>query len=103
MNSFSTIVPQRAAHCPLLFYAILANSALHQSRVLGIEDERSAEYQSRCIKIMIDHMDDHEYVPDENFLAAVILLRSCEELSGKARSLQKLGQTLTRSQQMKTK
>ena len=76
-------MPQRAAHYPLLLYAILANSSFHRSKMAGIPDESSGEYQALCVKILLRSLGDPEYVPGEIFLAAIVILRSCEELSGK--------------------
>ncbi|EXJ73101.1 uncharacterized protein A1O5_04250 [Cladophialophora psammophila CBS 110553] len=84
VSHFTTTVPQRAAHCPLLFYAIIAAASIHRSRVQGVPDQFYEEYQARCIRILIRFLDDPEYSPDENFLAAIVVLRKGEEMSGNA-------------------
>jgi Fungal specific transcription factor domain len=87
------VVPQRAAHYPLLLYAIFALAALHRSRTLkDINQEASyheaSEYHDLCLQIMIPVLDDAHSAFDVNFLASVIVLRSYEEMSGESSWLQ---------------
>ncbi|OAP58086.1 hypothetical protein AYL99_07176 [Fonsecaea erecta] len=88
---FTTTVPQRAAHCPLLFYAIIAAASIHRSRVQGLPDQFYEEYQAKCIRILIRFLDDPDYSPDENFLAAIVVLRKGEEMSDEDRMCHLLG------------
>lgn len=83
LSHFTTVVPQRAIHCPLLFYAIVAAASVHRSRVSGVPDQCYQEYQAKCIRILLRFLDDLEYSPDENLLAAIVILRKGEEMSGK--------------------
>lgn len=83
-NSFSSLVPQRAGHFPVLLYAILAHASLHRDRLRGRDEDASSVYQNRCLQIMIPLLDNGGVSLDENFLAAVVILRSCEEMSGKS-------------------
>lgn len=80
---FTTIVPQRAVHCPLLLYSIIATASIHRSRMFGQADEFSEEYQAKCVRILIRFLDDLDSSLDENFLASVVVLRKCEEMSGR--------------------
>ncbi|OQU96485.1 Fungal specific transcription factor domain-containing protein [Cladophialophora immunda] len=91
VSHFTTTVPQRAAHCPLLFYAIIAAASIHRSRVQGVPDQFYEEYQAKCIRILIRYLDDPEYSPDENFLAAIVVLRKGEEMSDEDRMCHLLG------------
>jgi hypothetical protein len=77
-------VPQRAAHFPVLLYAMLAHASLHRDRLRSRDEDASSVYQNRCLQIMIPLLDNGGVSLDENFLAAVVILRSCEEMSGKS-------------------
>ncbi|KAH0830917.1 Zn(II)2Cys6 transcription factor [Fonsecaea pedrosoi] len=91
VSHFTTTVPQRAVHCPLLLYAIIAAASIHRSRVQGVPDQFYEEYQAKCIRILIRFLDDPDYSPDENFLAAIVILRKGEEMSDEDRMCHLLG------------
>lgn len=78
---FGSEVPQRAVHYPVLLYAIFALASLHRNTLLGIEDTVPEEYHNQCLQLLIPVLDDPQGVVDENFLAAVVILRSYEEMS----------------------
>jgi hypothetical protein len=82
MSHFASVVPARAAHCRLLLYAILAHASQHRNRLLGESDSLSRSYQDRCLRILIRFLNNAQFVPDEDFLAALVILRSWEEMSG---------------------
>ncbi|UDD59891.1 hypothetical protein AFCA_007309 [Aspergillus flavus] len=92
---FAKVVPQRAANCPALLYAILSASARHLSRsqylrtnevlCLGkklpfLGDDAALEYQSSCISQLMSLSGNPAEVADENLLAAAVILRFYEEV-----------------------
>ncbi|KAB8256881.1 hypothetical protein BDV32DRAFT_160880 [Aspergillus pseudonomiae] len=92
---FAKVVPQRAANCPALLYAIFSASARHLSRsqylrtnevlCLGkklpfLGDEAALEYQSLCISHLMSLSGNPAEVADENLLAAAVILRFYEEV-----------------------
>jgi hypothetical protein len=52
------------------------------SILAGREDIESPHYVSECLRILIDTLEDPLEHLDENLLAAVVLLRTHEEMSG---------------------
>lgn len=77
---FRTVVPQRAATCPLLLNAIYALSARHLSRVGDYDPLVSNRYHQECLKYVIPVLDDSSAILDENLLASTIILRHLEEI-----------------------
>nr|RBQ84521.1 hypothetical protein FVER53263_01520 [Fusarium verticillioides] len=77
---FGREVPKRARQLPLLAYSILAFSSRHQVMITGIDDEKSEEYHSHALRILIPILDDPMSSLDENLLAAAVLLRLYEEM-----------------------
>ena len=75
-------MPKRAAHYPVLANAISAIASRHLNVLSGLDDDESAHYVNECLKILITNLEDPLGHWDENFLAAVVLLRSHEEFSG---------------------
>jgi len=75
-------VPKRAAHYPVLANAIFALASRHLNVLTGSDDSASPHYVSKCLQILINNLEDPLGHWDENFLAAVIILRSHEEMSG---------------------
>lgn len=76
-------MPKRALYCPIIRNAIFAVSARQLSLLAGKEDNESDQYVSECLRILITALEDPLDYLDENLLAAVILLRNHEEMSGK--------------------
>lgn len=83
LSHFTTVVPQRAAHCVLLYHAIISAASIHRSRVFNVPDALSAEHQAKCRRILIQFLNDPDYLLDDNFLATIVVLRKGEEMSGK--------------------
>lgn len=79
---FGREVPKRAAHYPVLANAIFALSSRHLNLLAGSADNESPQYVSECLQILITNLEDPLGHWDENLLAAVIILRSHEEMSG---------------------
>ncbi|KAF5577455.1 hypothetical protein FPANT_10397 [Fusarium pseudoanthophilum] len=82
---FGRELPKRARQLPLLAYSILAFSSRHQVMITGVDDEKSEEYHSHALRILIPILDDPMSSLDENLLAAAVLLRLYEEMCGCAR------------------
>lgn len=77
---FSTTVPALAAHCELLFYAILTFSSRHLSLIDPHDGLEAEEFHEKCLNILI-LFSNEVTILDENLLAATVLLRVYEELS----------------------
>ncbi|KAL2436836.1 hypothetical protein ABEF95_014779 [Exophiala dermatitidis] len=80
-SHFGNEIPRRAAHYPVIRSAIFAVSSRHMSLIAGAEDDESPHYVSECLRILITALEDPMGHFDENLLAAIILLRTHEELS----------------------
>ncbi|KIV82255.1 hypothetical protein PV11_04378 [Exophiala sideris] len=80
-HHFGKEIPKRAAYYPVLKYAIFAVSSRHLCLLRGKKDDESHEYVSKCLRILIAALEDPLGHLDENLLAAVILLRTHEEMS----------------------
>lgn len=93
-SHFGNEIPRRAAHYPVIRNAIFAVSSRHLSLLAGTEDNESPQHVSECLRILITALEDPLGHFDENLLAAVILLRTHEELSGKT-SIEILGRACT--------
>ncbi|KIX10229.1 uncharacterized protein Z518_01310 [Rhinocladiella mackenziei CBS 650.93] len=78
---FGKEIPKRAAHYPVIKYAIFAVSSRQMSLLAGTEDNESPQYVSECLRILIAALEDPMGHFDENLLAAIILLRTHEEMS----------------------
>ena len=79
---FATEVPRRAFHSPLLMNAILAVSA-KQLNLTGVEaNTHSEHYHSECLGLLIPKLNHPTEALNENTLAAIVILRSYEEMSG---------------------
>ncbi|KAL9109913.1 MAG: hypothetical protein Q9227_005436 [Pyrenula ochraceoflavens] len=77
---FAQVVPQRAAVCLPLLYAIFAVSAKELSRTAVFDEKVSDQYHQMCLEYMIPAMNDTATIMDENMLAATVILRYLEEL-----------------------
>lgn len=55
---FATVVPHRAAVCPILLNAIFACSARHLARVRGFDPYISDKYHQECLKHLIPMLRD---------------------------------------------
>lgn len=75
-------MPKRAFRSPLLAFSILAFSSRDWCSLKGVDDAWSDAYYSRALQILIPVLDDPIELLDENVLAAIVLLRLHEEMSG---------------------
>ncbi len=79
---FGKEIPRRAAQHPVIAYGIFAMASRHLSILSGVEeDNESPRYLHECLNMVINILEDPLGHSDESLLAAVILLRSHEEMS----------------------
>jgi hypothetical protein len=81
---FGILVPQRAVNNCILFKAVIAFSACHQTRTSGRYRDLGHVYHAACIRDPLEIMDEIRPEMQGDYLAATCLLRSYEILSGKA-------------------
>jgi hypothetical protein len=90
-NLFGTLVPQRAIQNSILFKAIIAFSACHESRTrpCGRYQELGHVFHGACVRDLLKVLNDVHPTPDiqgevqGEHLTATCLLRSYEILNGK--------------------
>ncbi|MCJ1399182.1 hypothetical protein MMC11_002384 [Xylographa trunciseda] len=80
LRHFALVVPQRAAICPPLLYAVFAVSARHLSRIGTYDPYAADRYYEKCLNHLTKMMDDEAASMDENLLAATVVLRWLEEI-----------------------
>src|ERR1700761_9437840 len=79
---FATFVPHLALRCPILLHAILAFSASHLSRLDGSCNEiDAAEYHGKCVKGLIQALEDPATAMDNILPLSTVILRVYEMLS----------------------
>ncbi|KAF2152171.1 hypothetical protein K461DRAFT_163115 [Myriangium duriaei CBS 260.36] len=81
---FATEVPRRALFYPAIKNALLALSSRHLCFLKESADTESARYVGPSLRVMIHCLNDPLGHWDENLLAAMVLLRLHEEMSGKS-------------------
>ncbi|KAJ2897484.1 hypothetical protein MKZ38_004651 [Zalerion maritima] len=81
---FATEVPRRACNFPLLADSIIAFSSRHISLISprAVDPTSPATYYSRALQRLIPILDGPIEAFSEDILAAIVLLRSYEEMSG---------------------
>jgi hypothetical protein len=67
---------------PILLHAIFAVSAQNMSLVSTYDEGEGPHYYSECISLLIPIISQVEEDCDENVLAATVILRMYEEMSG---------------------
>ncbi|KAK9798029.1 putative Transcription factor domain-containing protein [Seiridium cardinale] len=84
---FATEVPRRALQQPLLAYSLKAVASRQLSLVSSIGDIDPAAYYSQALTILISKLSGPVEGLDENILAALVLLRTYEEITGRLGSM----------------
>lgn len=79
---FGETVPRRALDNSVLFKAIIAFAACHESRTSGTMQELELAFHAACVHDMLEVMDDFDPGLRGDYLAATCLLRSYEILTG---------------------
>tara|TARA_R110002003_G_scaffold110_3_gene9272 strand:+ start:11970 stop:13088 length:1119 start_codon:yes stop_codon:yes gene_type:complete len=77
---FAIEVPKRAAHFPVILNGLLGLAARHLWLMEKTPEDHSQPYVDQCLQALIVALEDPLAHWDENFLAAVILLRLHEEM-----------------------
>ena len=90
---FGREIPRRAAHHPILASGIFAMASRHLSLLSHTAVDDSPRYVDECLQVLISALEDPQGHQDENVLAAIILLRSHEELSDNDERCHALGTT----------
>ncbi|MCJ1474258.1 hypothetical protein MMC13_002916 [Lambiella insularis] len=80
LRHFALVIPQRAAICPPLLYAIFAVSARHLNRISTYDPYAADRYYEKCLSHLTNMMNDEAASMDENLLAATVILRWLEEI-----------------------
>ncbi|KAL2836681.1 hypothetical protein BJY01DRAFT_221737 [Aspergillus pseudoustus] len=78
---FRTYIGNTAATDITLLYAVLAVSARHQSTSLHWHSHIADEYQKRCLRSLIEALDDEENTLKDTILASAVILRFFEEMT----------------------
>jgi hypothetical protein len=84
---FATEVPRRALGVPLLAYSIIAVASRQLSLVSSIGNTDPAAYYSQALNLLISRLNSPVGDSDENILAALVLLRTYEEITGRLGSM----------------
>lgn len=79
---FALVVPWRAAFCPPLLDAALALSARCLSRTTDFDSYISNRYYQRCLNALISTLGIADALKNQDLFAAVVLLRTLEEIDG---------------------
>jgi hypothetical protein len=79
-RQFTLNVTVLAKSSPILLYAIISYAARH----LG-DNNTADEFQDKCIVLLIPLLSTETIAHDESILCAIVILRVCEQLSGKSR------------------
>jgi hypothetical protein len=67
-----------ARKSPIVLNAVISFAARHMKRGLVADSA-----QQRCVELLIPHLSCDEVSKDEAVLSAIVILRVCEQLSGK--------------------
>lgn len=79
-RQFTLKVSTLARKSPILLHAVVSFAARHMKRNLVADSA-----QQRCVELLIPHLSCDEVSKDEAILCAIVILRVCEQLSGKRR------------------
>ena len=83
---FAEVVPLQALDSPILFKAIIAFSASHQSKTREFSSEEVLRLHDACLKDLIAALENIDLSRQAEYLAAACLLRSYEILNGDTRN-----------------
>lgn len=79
-RQFTLKVSTLARKSPILLHAVISFAARHMKHSLVADSA-----QQRCVELLIPHLSSDEVSKDEAILCAIVILRVCEQLSGKRR------------------
>lgn len=78
---FAQEVPKRAVRKPMVFFAVLALSSLHQSLMTSGDALEATFYHGRCLELVILELSKPTY--DDTLFATMVCMRVYEELDDK--------------------
>lgn len=78
-RQFTLNITALAKTSPILLYAVISYAARH----LG-DNDAADQSQERCIELLIPLLSTETIANDETILCAIVILRVCEQLSGKS-------------------
>ncbi|PNP42445.1 hypothetical protein TGAMA5MH_05186 [Trichoderma gamsii] len=78
-RQFTLNVTALAKSSPILLYAVISYAARH----LG-HNNTADQFQEKCIGLLIPLLSTETIANDETILCAIVILRVCEQLSGKS-------------------
>lgn len=79
---FALVVPCRAAVCPPLMDAAFALSARYLSRTTDFDEYIADRYYQRCLNSLVPMFGDPEALLNRDLFAAIVVLRTLEEIEG---------------------
>lgn len=79
---FTIVVPRLARSSPILLKAVCAFAARHLSYTLGYDPSISEDFHKQCIRLLIPALSVPEIATDDTLLAALVLLRLYEHMTG---------------------
>lgn len=77
-RQFTLKMSTLARKSPIVLNAVISFAARHMKRGLVADSA-----QQRCVELLIPHLSCDEVSKDEAVLSAIVILRVCEQLSGK--------------------
>jgi len=79
---FRSFVGSTVLNDAAVLYAVLAVCARHREITTGVGDQKSNEYERKCLEVLIPSLNDTTKVLQETTLASALLLRLLEEMTG---------------------
>lgn len=76
---FTINIPNLARISPILLNAVVCFAARHMRHGVAADSA-----QQRCVELLIPHLSSDEVGKDDVILCAIVILRVCEQLSGKS-------------------
>jgi len=83
---FGQEVPRRAVRIPMVLYAVLALSSIHQSLLTKCDANEGSYYHGRCLELVIRELSKPESSYDDNLFATMVCMRIYEELDATSKA-----------------
>ena len=84
---YNITVPNLARSSPILMKAICAFAARHLSNVSDFDPSVAEKFHEQCIRLLIPALSDPDVAADDAVLAALVILRVYEQMTGTSQSL----------------
>lgn len=81
LRTFQSEVPCRALQVPMIFYAIMALTSLHEALLTGTSRIESNMYHDKCVPLLIGALSSPGASSDVDLFVTISILRQLEELS----------------------